>query len=86
MILEMEVGIMQNNRTLQMFNYDRMKSNITGYFRAHKYWAGLDAFSFAEEKHGDQMRKSSGLKYFCHPILVAYLAVLLNLEIGRAHV
>ncbi len=71
---------MQNNRTLQMFNYDRMKSNITGYFRAHKYWAGLDAFSFAEEKHGDQMRKSSGLKYFCHPILVAYLAVLLNLE------
>lgn len=71
---------MENLRSLQMFDYDRMVHVIVGYFRAHKYWEGLDAISFAQEKHGDVLRKSSGLKYFCHPILVAYLAVLLNLE------
>ncbi|MBQ7802529.1 bifunctional (p)ppGpp synthetase/guanosine-3',5'-bis(diphosphate) 3'-pyrophosphohydrolase [Candidatus Saccharibacteria bacterium] len=71
---------MEKTRSLQMFDYDRMVHVIVGYFRAQKYWAGLDAISFAQEKHGDVMRKSSGLKYFCHPILVAYLAVLLNLE------
>ena len=71
---------MENLRSLQMFDYDRMIHVIVGYFRAHKYWEGLDAISFAQEKHGDVLRKSSRLKYFCHPILVAYLAVLLNLE------
>ncbi|MBR3256676.1 hypothetical protein IKG02_00055 [Candidatus Saccharibacteria bacterium] len=71
---------MENERKLQMFDYDRMLHIIVGYFRANKYWDGLDAISFAQEKHGDVTRKSSNLKYFCHPILVAYLAVLLNLE------
>ncbi|MBR3204763.1 HD domain-containing protein [Candidatus Saccharibacteria bacterium] len=71
---------MENGRRLQMFDYDRMLSNIVGYFRANKYWNGLNAISFAQEKHATQMRKGSNLEYFCHPILVAYLAVLLNLE------
>ena len=53
---------------------------IVGYFRAHKYWEGLDSITFAQEKHGEAMRDNSELKYFCHPILVAYLGVLLNLE------
>lgn len=69
-----------SERSLQMFNYDRMLHVIVGYFRAHKYWEGLDAITYAERKHGDTLRKSSKLKFFCHPILVAYLAVLLNLE------
>ena len=73
-------GELMNTRELQMFDYDRMINIIVGYFRAHKYWEGIDAITFAQEKHGDAMRKSSKLKYFCHPILVAYLAVLLNLE------
>ena len=68
------------NRSLQMFNYDRMIHVIVGYFRAHKYWEGLDSITFAQEKHGEAMRDNSELKYFCHPILVAYLGVLLNLE------
>lgn len=70
---------MDERRNLQMFNYDRMVHVIVGYFRAEKYWAGLDAISFAQEKHGEQMRQSSDLKYVCHPILVAYFTVLMNL-------
>lgn len=67
-------------RDLQMFNYDRMISIIEGYFKAQKYWPGLNAISYARTKHGDTTRKSSNLKFFCHPILVAYLTTLLNLE------
>ncbi len=71
---------MENIRSLQMFDYDRMEFALLGYFRAHEYWAGIDALSFAKKMHGETKRKSSELKYICHPMLVAYLASLLGLD------
>ena len=71
---------MSENRLLQMFDYDRMEFALMGYFRAHEYWAGLDALEFAKKQHLGKTRKVSNLKYICHPILVAYLCTLLGLE------
>jgi hypothetical protein len=71
---------MSENRLLQMFDYDRMEFGLMGYFRAHEYWAGLDALEFAKKQHLGKTRKVSNLKYICHPILVAYLCTLLGLE------
>ena len=71
---------MAENRMLQMFDYDRMENILVGYFRAHRYSPGLDALTFAKQQHLGKYRKKSGLKYVCHPILVAYLCTLLGLE------
>ena len=67
-------------RKLEMFDYDHMESVIEGYFTSTKYWAGLDALTFMKRAHIDAKRKSSNLSYASHPILVAYIGVLLGLR------
>ncbi len=71
---------MSENRLLQMSDYDRMEQRICGYFLAANYMDGLDALEYAKANHEGKTRKVSDLKFVCHPILVAYLCVLLRLE------
>ena len=71
---------MSENRLLQMFDYDRMEHALEGYFRATGYMAGLDALEYAKTNHEGKTRKVSNIKFICHPILVAYLCILLGLE------